>query len=287
MGANYVPGGVSTGDDVPLSALQVGPQIGSGGQGRVYELRNSEKLAYKQYHDPRRIRPEAISHLVSIRKFSHPADRSWLDSHLAWPMCRVTSDGLVVGFIMRRVSRAFRWRDATGGLRLTELQFLVREPKRPWQQIIQPRPGQRRQLAHELAEATRRLHSWDIIIGDISDVNILWAVKPDPAVYFIDCDGLRLRGKESIVDQADTPDWHDPAQRSRIPGMDADRYKTALAIARILCRKPLVTPGDQLDFVPGTLGYREAEVRRLLAAAASGPGKRPDAVLWTKALSDG
>ena len=286
MGSRYyVPRGVTSGEDVELSALQLGQQIGGGGQGRVYELAGNDRLAYKRYRDVRHIRGDAMTRLVQLRQYCRPADRSWLDSHFAWPMCRVVSDGVTVGFIMRRASRSFMWRDATGRRRPTELQYLLRPPKRPWQQITQPKPSQRRQIALALAEVTRRLHRWNVVIGDISDLNILWTVKPQPDVYIIDCDGMRIRACEPILDQTDTHDWHDPRQRSRIPGLDADLYKTALAIARILCRDPYVSPGDQLDFVPGTLTHREAEVRRLLAVAAGPPGKRPDAALWVATLS--
>jgi hypothetical protein len=286
MGAQYyVPRGVSDGADVELNALQLLAEVGGGGQGRVYELGNSDTLLYKQYYDPRRIRGDALTRLVQLRKYRQHADRSWLDAHFAWPMCRVVSGGAtVVGFIMRRAR--YTWRNAAGHQRLTEMQFLIRPQKAPWQQIIQPRPDERRRLALALAEAARRLHSWGIVIGDISDVNVLWTVKPQPDIYFIDCDGMRIRRNEPILDQADTPGWHDPLQRGLIPGVDADRYKIALAIARIVCCDPEVEPGHQLIFMRGTLGHREAGVRRLLAQAAGPAGQRPDAALWVAALSD-
>lgn len=282
----YVPRGVTTGEDVELTALQLLGQVGGGGQGRVYELGNSDKLLYKQYHDPRRIRSDALARLVQLRQCRQPADQSWLESHLAWPMCRVTApDGAVVGFIMRRAR--YTWRDAKGKQRLTELQYLVRPQKPPWRQITQPRPDQRRRLALALAELTRRLHSWDVVVGDISDVNVLWTARAQPPdVYVIDCDGMRMRGHEPVLDQADTPGWNDPLQRGRIPGFDADHYKTALGISRILCCEPYVQPGQQLHFVPGTLGHRESGVRRLLAKAAGPPGQRPKPTLWVAALAD-
>jgi hypothetical protein len=288
---------VTTGEDVELSALQLLAQIGSGGQGRVYQLGNNDKLVYKEYYDPRLIRVDAMARLVRLRQQGQHAERSWLDAHFAWPMCRVISgDGTVVGFIMRRVSRAYSWQDAGGKQRLTELQFLVRPPKPRWQQITQPTPDQRRRLALALAELTRGLHRWGVVFGDISDANVLWTVRPQPDVYVIDCDGMRIRGNEPILDQADTPGWHDPLQRSRIPGLDADLYKTALGITRILCCDPEVQPGRQSSFLEGTrseirilegtLGHREAEARRLLAQAAGPAGTRPDAALWVAALSD-
>jgi hypothetical protein len=292
----YVPGGVTTGEDVGLGALQLLGQIGSGGQGRVHELGNSDKLVYKEYYNPKLVRTDAMMRLVRLRQQRQPAERSWLDAHFAWPMCRVVSgDGTVVGFIMRRVSRMYSWRDAAGKQRLTELQFLVRPPKPRWQQITQPSPDQRRRLARALAELTQRLHRWDVVFGDISDANILWTVKPQPDVYVIDCDGMRIRGNEPILDQADTPGWHDPRQRSPVPGVDADLYKTALGITRILCCDPEVKPRREsrfldgttpLKILEGTLGHREAEVRRLLDQSAGPAGRRPDAALWVAALAD-
>jgi DNA-binding helix-hairpin-helix protein with protein kinase domain len=282
----HVPRGVTTGEDVELTALQLLGQVGGGGQGRVYELGNSDKLLYKQYHDPRRIRSDALARLVQLRQRRRPIDRSWLDSHLAWPMCRVISpEGAVVGFIMRRAR--YTWRDAKGKQRLTELQYLVRPQKTHWRQITQPRPEQRRRLALAMAELTRGLHSWDVVFGDISDANILWSVKTQPDVYVIDCDGMRIRRQDPVLDQADTPGWNDPLQRGRVAGFDADLYKTALGIARILCCDPNVLPGPLLSFVPGAIEHhREDEVRRLLAQAAGRPGERPDAARWVAALSD-
>jgi hypothetical protein len=282
----YVPGGVTSGDDVQLSALQLGAEIGIGGQGRVFEVAGSTRLVYKQYHNPGLIRGPAMTRLVRLRQRCRPVDRSWLDSHFAWPMCRVLSAGTITGFVMRRAERGFTWEDSTGQRRLAELQYLIRPPKRPWRRIAQPSPEQRRRLAFAVADLTRRLHEWNVIVGDISDANLLWTVRPSPDVYVIDCDGLRIRGEDPILEQADTPEWHDPLQRSRVPGLDADLYKTALAIARILCRDPEVRPGERLVFRPGTLGHREGLVRDLFQAAAGPPGTRPEAGHWVSALRD-
>jgi hypothetical protein len=287
MGAQYyVPGGVTTGEDIDLSTLQVLGSIGGGGQGRVYELGNSGTLVYKGYYDPGRINDAAMTRLVRLRQQLPPADRRWVDAHFAWPMCRVVTAGWVVGFVMRRASAAYSWQDAAGYPHLTELQYLIRLPKPPWRQITQPTPAQRRRLAWALAEMTQRLHRLNVVIGDISDANLLWTVKPQPDMYVLDCDGLRIRGEAPILKQADTPGWTDPFQRSRVPGQDADLYKTALAIARILARHPEVAPGEALYFVDGSLGDREARVRRLLSQAAGPPGTRPEAALWAAALAD-
>jgi len=282
----YVPAGVTTGEDVELSALRLLGQVGHGGQGRVYELENSRTLLYKQYYDAERICGDAMSRLVKLRQQRRPADRSWLDSHFAWPMCRVISAGVVVGFLMRHANKSYSWHDAAGRRHLTELQYLIRPPKPSWRQITQPRPDQRGQLAYALAELTSRLHHWGVVVGDISDANVLWTVRPQPDVYVIDCDGMRIRGKDPILDQADTPGWHDPLQRFPVPGTDADLYKLALALARILCCDPEMRPGDQLIFVSGALGHREREVRLLFARAAGPSGTRPDATLWAAALAD-
>ena len=282
----YIPAGVTTGADVELNALHLGNEVGEGGQGRVLQI-NGSRLAYKSYYEPKRIRGDAMTRLVEFRQSCPPADRRWLDSHCAWPMCRVVDGGIVVGFIMRRAENEYTWKDTKGKQRLVELQFLIRDAKIWWQQIVQPDPDQRRQLALAFADLVRRLHRWNVVIGDISDVNILWRLSPSPDVYILDCDGMRIRGNDPILDQADTPDWHDPLMRSRIPGLDADLYKTALAIARILCCQPQARPGEQLAFVTGTLGDRESAVRRLFKVAAGGPGTRPEGDRWVRALGDG
>jgi hypothetical protein len=241
---------------------------------------------FKRYKSPLTINGEALSRLVTFRLERKALDVRWIDRHCAWPMCRVIENGVVVGFLMRRAARDFTWKDDDAKRRLLELQYAIRPVKDAWRQVPSLRSRQRRQLALRLAELIGRLHKWGVIIGDISDRNILWCVKPEVDVYLLDCDGIRVRGYDPVAEQRRTKDWDDPHQQGT-PGLDNDRYKSALAISRVLTCEPYFQPSMHPSFVQGALTReREEEVRALLSIAAR-PRNRPTLSRWTDALGGG
>ncbi|MGV9944040.1 hypothetical protein [Streptomyces sp. NPDC003401] len=272
------------GADVARSSLALGERVGSGGQGDVYAVTGSP-LLFKEYKDPSKVNGTALADLVGLRQGLGQADRSHLDALAAWPLCRVVEGGRTLGFLMRRAHMT--WRTATGATKLLELQYLIRPPKAAWQDVAQPTPEQRRALALACVEAIGWFHDAGLVIGDISQANVLWSLSPEPAVHFLDCDGFRRVGHAAVQAQAATPDWNDPLTPSTDATVDTDAYKTALVTGRIVARQPYVRPGQDLELVPGCLDDRQGDgVRRLFAQAAGERGSRPRPSEWQTALSD-
>jgi hypothetical protein len=266
------------GADVTRSSLTLGDRVGSGGQGDVHALADGS-LLFKEYKDPSKVNGSALADLVAFRQSLGGSDRSRLDSLAAWPLCRVLEGGRTVGFLMRRAPSDMAWRTAAGSAKLLELQYLIRPPKVAWQEVSQPTPEQRRALALACVEAIGWFHDAGLVIGDISQANVLWSLSAGTAVHFLDCDGFRRVGRAAVQAQAATPDWNDPLAPSTDATVDTDAYKTALVA--------YVTPGKELTLVAGCLNDRqEAAVRRLFSQAAGERGTRPRPSEWRTALSD-
>ncbi|MGW3628771.1 hypothetical protein ACWD7F_01170 [Streptomyces sp. NPDC005122] len=134
--------------------------------------------------------------------------------------------------------------------------------------------------------ASRRLDA-GLVIGDISQANILWSLTPEPAVHFLDCDGFRRVGRDAVQAQAATPDWNDPLTPSTEASVDTDAYKTALTAGRIVAREAYVRPDQELRPVDGCLTMRQAAATGKLFTQAAGEREtRPRPSEWQTALSD-
>ncbi|MCT2589411.1 hypothetical protein LHJ74_05610 [Streptomyces sp. N2-109] len=277
------------GADVPLATLATGEKIGDGGQGEVLAVRGHDTLLYKSYRAPERVNGHSLAALVRVRRALPPERRARLDAQTAWPLCRVVDGGRgdrTAGFLMHRAPSSMTWRAPSGAAKLTELQFLLRAPRPAWQDVVQPAAGQRRELALALVELVERLHNLQLVLGDVSQANVLWTVRPQAAVYLLDCDGFRTTGSDPVLAQAETPDWHDPLATPGTATVDSDRYKAALAVVRILTRDAYASPGKPPALVPGELDDRqEGAVRRRLAEADGAYGSRPTLAEWRTALS--
>ncbi|MFI9616855.1 hypothetical protein ACIHCM_35130 [Streptomyces sp. NPDC052023] len=227
------------GADVARASLVMRDRVGIGGQGDVHALADGS-LLFKEYKYPSKVNGGALADLVAFRQSLGQSDRSRLDSLAAWPLCRVVDGGRPLGFLMRRAPSDVSRRSAVGTTKLLELQYLIRPPKVAWQEVAQPSPELRRALALALAcmEAIGWFHSAGLVIGDISQANVLWSLSPDTAVHFLDCDGFRRVGRAAVQAQAATPDWNDPLVPSTDATVDSDAYKTALVAGRILAKDP-------------------------------------------------
>lgn len=263
---------VHDGEDLALHQVKRFARVGDGGQGEVFEAGGPGRLLYKEYREPHKVRGDALTHLVRVRQEMAPAERDRLDRQAAWPLCRVTDGGRVTGFLMHRAPEAMTWTTSKGDGKLIELSYLLREAKAAWSAVPQPVPAQRLDLVVQVVSLLEWLHGLGLVVGDLSHANVLWSLAPEPAVHLLDCDGIRAGGQDPVLDQADTPDWHDPLAPAGLPAsVDSDRYKAALMIGRILCRDPLIRPGEPLTLVPGTLDDRRAGQLAPLWRQAAGP----------------
>ncbi|MFC5665473.1 hypothetical protein ACFP3U_21160 [Kitasatospora misakiensis] len=286
MTAPDIATALAGGADVELALLPVGPEAGRGGQGSVQRLDGYPGLLFKRYLDPARVHGPALAELVGLRLALPPADRDQLDAQAAWPLCRVVDGPRCVGFLMREAPPSMTWRTAGGAAKLTEAQFLLYPEKPATQGVVRPGPEQRLALVLELVGLVDRLHRWGLVIGDLSHANVLWSVRPEPAVHLLDCDGIRRVGAAPVLEQADTPDWSDPlSPHGSAASVDSDRYKAALLVGRTLAQDPYVAPGAPLDPLPGVLTDRQLGMVRRVWEQAGGPyGTRPDPTAWLLAL---
>lgn len=274
------------GADVPLGTLALGDRIGDGGQGEVYDVRGPDRLLYKSYREAHKVEGGELAALVALRQGLDPDDRDRLDRETAWPLCRVVDGGRVTGFLMHRAPDSMTWRTSRGETRLTELSYLLRAPKAAWQAVAQPSPDERYALLVAVVELFRWLHTLGLVIGDVSQANVLWTVRPEPAVYLLDCDGARIAGRPPVLEQADTPDWHDPQAPPGSATVDSDRYKAALVVGRVLSQDAYATPGKPLHPLPGVLDDRREYAVRALWEQTAGPcGSRPHLGQWRTALA--
>ncbi|WP_431679117.1 hypothetical protein [Kitasatospora sp. KL5] len=279
---------VADGGDLDLADLALDGVVGAGGQGRIHRLDGGFDLLYKEYLDPARVQASALSELVRLRRGLDEAERGALDARSAWPLCRVLTAGRCTGFLMRAAPDAMRWQTAAGSRKLTELQYLL-HPERPATAgVVRPLPEQRLVLARTIVDLVAGLHRHGLVVGDLSQANILWTVVPEPAVFLIDCDGIRRAGSRPVLDQAETPDWGDPlSPNGSAATVDSDRYKAALVVGRVLARAAYLAPGQPLVPLPGVLNDRQHEAVRRLWREAAGPfGTRPDLRAWAAALDE-
>ncbi|MFB8204357.1 hypothetical protein [Kitasatospora purpeofusca] len=274
------------GTDLGLALLPAGPEAGRGGQGLVRRLDGVPGVLFKRYLEPGRVRGPALAELVALRLALPPDDRDRLDAQAAWPLCRVLDGPHCVGFLMREAPAPMTWRTASGGSRLTEAQYLLYPEKPATQGVVRPDPEQRLALVLELLGLIGRLHRLGLVIGDLSHANVLWSVRPAPAVHLLDCDGIRRAGAAPVLEQADTPNWSDPlSPHGSASSVDSDRYKAALLVGRILAQDPYLVPGASFEPLPGVLTERQLDLARRVWEQAAGPyGTRPDPTAWLLAL---
>jgi hypothetical protein len=277
--------------DVDEQTLKLGPELGSGGQGRVLRVEgHATPLVFKQYKMTG-ADPGALKTLVDLPATLQPSERDHLHTRAAWPLARVFSNGQLRGFLMQEIPAGFFGANIAGTTKLRELQYLVYPRKPAWGQIV-PESGvgakTRLEVASEFARLLTVLHRMGLVLGDVSTANLLWAGTDDEptAVFLIDCDGIRKLGMRPVFPQADTLDWNDPLQPPAGPDLDTDRYKLALLAGRVLTIGKDLRPGDPLNPVPGLPDRVVARVTTLWQRAAGPRGTRPDAIQWTMALSN-
>ena len=275
--------------DVEESALQLGEEIGSGGQGHVFRVHGeSAGIVYKRYKVTG-ADPDALKLLVNVPSSLPPADRECLQRLSAWPLARVVRLGRPSGFLMQEIPSLFYARNSIGAIKARELQYLIYERRPAWGNIVagDVSAKTRVEVAKEFASLVHLLHHRALVIGDVSMKNVLWAPGDPPSIFLIDCDSIRQLGSPPVLPQADTPEWEDAQQSSSVPDLESDRYKLALLVGRVLCKAPYLRPGEELQLVPDLSGNIGLRVQELWARASGPRADRPAASEWITALNGG
>jgi DNA-binding helix-hairpin-helix protein with protein kinase domain len=158
----------STGKTVVL-----GPEVGRGGEGVVYELASNALLVAKIYHRPLDVtRAKKISAMVftgnpEVIKFA------------AWPLSVLHDKGRVVGLLMRKVAGS---EEPVHEL-YTPKSRLRKFPMANWQFLLH--------VASNVSRGFAALHNAGQIVGDVNHGNIL--VSSSGMSSFIDCDSFQIQ----------------------------------------------------------------------------------------------
>jgi hypothetical protein len=269
-------------NEIPFTELRLGGLLAEGGEGRVFEVTRApvptpvgaSGLVYKQL---RQARP--LAELSSVVAF--PGTLAEVDAGLAarvraasaWPLAvAVGADpSVAVGLLMPRAPANFWLQHRDGPPRLATLSYLAGDPDRITLAygVPVPAPGAAERVAIVYG-LCRLLEPWQapdggthVVHGDLSAKNVLWSLRPTPAVYVLDCDGAAVEAAigtaESVapvalgapsptgtaaqlVDRglgprarATTPNWDDPAATpGSAPTEAADRYLLGLTFLRVV-----------------------------------------------------
>lgn len=273
------------GQQVQLSSLQMGKQLGAGGFGRVFEVNNHPGLVYKQYLVSG-ADAGALEELIRVPATLPTAEADLLLSCSAWPLAAVYNGPALTGFVMPRVPQQFFGVTAAGP-KLQELQYLLYPRKPLWGAIVPLDMQGRYTVVVKFIGLVAVLHRHKLVLGDISMNNLLWSAGQDPEIYLIDCDGTKPDGGRSPLPQPDTPDWNDPLCASRDADLDSDAYKLALVIGRVLACSADVRPGMQLhlpDQIPPRFAATAADY---FLRAGGARASRPTALQWYQAITTG
>ena len=211
--------------DVDVGALGRLTLIGSGGQGRVFELPDHpERAVYKEY-SPRVVDDldvDALYRFVSFARDLPEAEQAALLERAAWPEQVVRRDGVVRGFLMRRVPEAY-WTplrfDEEVTTELALAQFLLNPPSYLTDRGLPTDAPFRLKFLRDAALTLALFHKLGIAVGDMSPNNMLFSRTHRPHCFFLDCDAMRLDG-ESVLAQAETVDWQVTGEELATPASD-------------------------------------------------------------------
>jgi serine/threonine protein kinase len=154
-----------------------------------------------------------------------------------------------------------------------EFQHLLNHPSILDARGIRIDDAQRYALLREVASALVFLHSHRVCVGDISPKNLLFRLNPSPAVYFIDCDAMRINGI-SVLRQLETPGWEAPSGEE-LATIYTDTYKLGLLALRLLV-------GDHDTTNPRRLPPTKPNMLRQIITDTleKQPGRRPLPDTW-------
>jgi serine/threonine protein kinase len=279
---------VKTPQVIGRDRLGVLTKIGQGGQGVVYRAPNvktkfAASMVYKEYKPQTRADIDftalaAMPALVEQSLSYAQAER--LVSVAAWPCALVEDGGASTGFVMPAIADEFFIPLKTvKGVSSTaaEFQHLLNHSSVLAARGIVIDDAQRYALLREVASGLAFLHKHGVCVGDISPKNLLFSLTPHEAVYFIDCDAMRINGV-SALPQMETPGWETPAGEE-LATIYSDAYKLGLLALRLVA-------GDHdtknLQHIPSTTpGLLRQIITDTLSKA---PQQRPLPEAWTYVL---
>ena len=268
--------------------LGVLTKVGQGGQGVVYRAPNvktkfAASMVYKEYKAQIRadIDFTALAAMPALVEDSLSyAQGERLISIAAWPCALVENGGTPAGFVMPAIPDEFFIPLTTVkgvSMSTAEFQHLLNHASVLAARDITIDDAQRYSLLLAAASALAFLHKHGVCVGDISPKNLLFTLKPHEAIYFIDCDAMRINAV-SALPQVETPGWDTPPGEERAT-IYSDTYKLGLLALRLLAgdhdtkdpqHLPSTTPGVLRQIITDTLTNQ--------------PHQRPLPEAWTYVL---
>jgi serine/threonine protein kinase len=265
-------------------------KIGQGGQGVVYRAPNvktafAASMVYKEYKPQTRgdIDFAALAAMPALVEESLTyAQAERMVSVAAWPCVLVEDGGESTGFVMPAIPVEFfiPFKTVKGvSTAAAEFQHLLNHSSVLAARGIDIDDAQRYTLLREVASGLAFLHQHGVCVGDISPKNLLFSLHPHEAVYFIDCDAMRINGV-SALPQVETPGWEVPAGEE-LATVHSDAYKLGLLALRLLAGDhDTKNPQHLPDSTPGLL-------RQVVTDTLSkGSQERPLPGAWTYVLGN-
>ena len=303
--------------EVSLGSIGPMTQLGSGGQGKVFDVPDLKvpgetgPFVYKQYKGKVILGHESaikngMGRLVAVRA-TDPRMTAFMDRISIWPLAVVLpapgSPG-ACGIVMRKFPRTCRYPIRLPAQTKT-VDFTVSQYFRTGADVIKvglPAMGDEDRWMFLLRAAMfmQKLHSRDVIFGDLSGNNVV--VNYDQGrrgkiflPMFIDTDGCRIRGEQAAFRQLNTPGWEPPEIRSALThytkkkrdptadsnslhraetrcyhlSMATDVYKFGLLIQRFL-HKGIASPQD-LPITAGPSNVRMSQEAARVVNRVCGP----------------
>lgn len=165
---------------------KLGPELGSGGEGTVYEM-PGENIVIKIYKNPQPELERKLYYLVChpvpslVDQYNHPILK------LAWPNDIVYGQEGFVGYVMPRLENALEIFHVVWGCQFPKAKKMW--PDYTWMLNVQ--------VARNLALSVSHLHRAGYVIGDMNDKNIM--VESDGAVCILDIDSFDFTDMETGV----------------------------------------------------------------------------------------
>lgn len=219
-----------------------GQPLFEGGNANLFAIKDRPDLLGKVFHAP--LGNDHVTRVTELVTVGIENKRrngiSASARRIAWPLDLSVVAGSVTGVIIPRAGPAY-FRQTPNRLLAQNFGYLA-----GGRQI--PSIRQRLFVVRQLARALEVLERQDLVHGDVSSTNILFALEPDPELLLIDCDGIHPRG--FLTEPYYTNFWKDPRLAADlIPRHDAqsDWYALALAVYRVIVVNARATP-DARDF---------------------------------------
>jgi hypothetical protein len=269
---------------VNVASLGARTVLGSGGQGTVYAvagqlIEGTWPAAYKEFAAP--VKASALSAMVAFRDALPPDIARRIGEVSAWPATLVERDGRLCGFLMRRAPDQFETNlefPSGRSRRLARVELLLNDDTYLTARGLRIDDRFRLELLHDTARTIELFHRHSVVVGDLSPNNLLFSPERRPRCFFIDCDGMRLRGA-SVLRAAETVDWQAPRGERSGATAATDSFKFALLCIRLFA-------GDQSTRDAAALNRAGARLRALAERAlAADPRRRPSMGQWRIALA--